>query len=213
MVPIPAGVADGLTLRLSLGGGQEVFITVRVADSDYFRREGQDVHSTAFISLSQALLGGVIRVAGLHGDLNLRIPQGTSSHTEMTLSGRGIKHMDMDSYNLHGDHIFTIHIKMPVNITEEQKEILREFAHLEKDTPGTITGVDKSSFRNFRMRKPSSEQQESSDNSSDKASEPREQSSPVDSERGTNAKGTLTKIIDAVSENETVKLIKKKIWG
>jgi len=211
MVPIPAGVADGQTLRLSLGGGQEVFITVRVAESDYFRREGQDVHTTAFISLSQALLGGVIRVAGLHGDLNLRIPQGTSSHTEMTLSGRGIKHMD--SYNLHGDHIVTIHVKMPVNMTEEQKEILREFAHLEKDTPGTITGVDKSSFRNFRMRKPSSEQQESSDNSSDKASEPREQSRPVDSERGTDAKGTLAKVIDAVSENETVKFIKKKLWG
>ena len=83
----------------------------------------------------------------------------------------------------------------------------------EKDTPGTITGVDKSSFRNFRMRKPSSEQQETSDNSSDKASEPREQSSPVDSESGTDAKGTLAKIIDAVSENETVKFIKKKIWG
>ena len=78
---------------------------------------------------------------------------------------------------------------------------------------GTIAGVGKSGFRNFRMRRASSEQQESSDNSSDKASEPREQSSPVDSERGTNAKGTLTKIIDAVSENETVKFIKKKIWG
>ena len=97
-------------------------------------------------------------------------------------------------------------------MSEEQKEILREFAHLERDTPGTITGVDKNSFRNFRMRKPSSEQ-ESSDTSSDKASEPREQSSPVDSERGTDDKGTLAKIMDAVSENETVKFIKKKIWG
>ena len=62
---------------MSLGGGQEVFITVRVAESDYFRREGQDVHTTAYISLSQALLGGVIRITGLHGDLNLRIPQVT----------------------------------------------------------------------------------------------------------------------------------------
>ena len=65
--------------RLSLGGGQEVFITVRVAESDYFRREGQDVHTTAYISLSQALLGGVIRITGLYGDLNLRIPQVTPS--------------------------------------------------------------------------------------------------------------------------------------
>ena len=54
-----------------------MFITVRVAESDYFRREGQDIHTTAYISLSQALLGGVIRITGLHGDLNLRIPQVT----------------------------------------------------------------------------------------------------------------------------------------
>ena len=103
---------------------------------------------------------------------------------------------------------------MPVNMTDEQKEILREFAYLERDTPGTITGVDKSSFRNFRMRRPSSEQQGgSSDNSSDKTSEPREQSSQAASDREIDAKGTLAKIIDAVSENETVKFIKKKIWG
>ena len=36
-VPIPAGVADGQTLRLSLGQGQELFVTVRVEESDYFR--------------------------------------------------------------------------------------------------------------------------------------------------------------------------------
>ena len=72
--------------RLSLGGGQEVFITVRVAESDYFRREGQDVHTTAHISLSQALLGGVIRITGLHGDLNLRIPQVTQSSSMLLLT-------------------------------------------------------------------------------------------------------------------------------
>ena len=36
-VPIPAGVGDGQTLRLSLGQGQELFVTVRVEESDYFR--------------------------------------------------------------------------------------------------------------------------------------------------------------------------------
>ena len=58
------------------------------------------------------------------------IYQGTSSHTEMTLSGRGIKHME--SYNTHGDHIVHIMIKMPVNMTEEQKELIKEYAYLEK---------------------------------------------------------------------------------
>jgi len=217
-VPIPAGVADGQTLRMSLGGAQEVFITVRVATSDYFRREEYDVHTTAYISLSQALLGGVIRIAGLHGDINLRIPQGTSSHTEMTLSGRGIKHME--SYNTHGDHVVHIMIKMPASMTEEQLEIIREYAYLEKNTPGTINGVDKSSFRDFRMRKPQQEEQKQRDQeqSQKKEEETVDQTSsdkfsPNNEEKSTDAKGTLAKIIEAINENETVKMVKKKLWG
>ena len=220
---------------MSLGGAQEVFITVRVATSDYFRREEYDVHTTAHISLSQALLGGVIRIAGLHGDINLRIPQvnsrhavivltslsitqGTSSHTEMTLSGRGIKHME--SYNTHGDHVVHIMIKMPASMTEEQLEIIREYAYLEKNTPGTINGVDKSSFRDFRMRKPQQEEQKQRDQeqSQKKEEETVDQTSsdkfsPNNEEKSTDAKGTLAKIIEAINENETVKMVKKKLWG
>ncbi|XP_023332094.1 dnaJ homolog subfamily A member 3, mitochondrial [Eurytemora carolleeae] len=101
-VPIPAGISDGQTLRLSLGN-QEVFVTVRVQPSDYYRREGYDIHTDANISISQAILGGIIRIQGLYEDLNIRIPPGTDSHTELTLSGRGLKHME--AYNTYGDHI------------------------------------------------------------------------------------------------------------
>ena len=41
-----------------------MFVTVRVEESGYFRREGIHVHTEADISLSQAILGGVIRVQG-----------------------------------------------------------------------------------------------------------------------------------------------------
>ena len=92
-----------MMFRMSMGQNREVFITVRVEESDYFRREGYDVHTTASISISQALLGGIIRLTGLHEDINLRIPSGTSSHMVMTLSGRGIKHME--SFNMYGDHL------------------------------------------------------------------------------------------------------------
>ena len=69
-----------------MGQNREVFITVRVEETDYFRREGYDVHTTASIGISQALLGGIISLTGLHEDINLRIPAGTSSRTVMTLS-------------------------------------------------------------------------------------------------------------------------------
>ena len=156
------------------------------------RREGQDVHTTAAISLSQALLGGVIRVTGLYEDLNLRIPAGTSSHAEMTLSGRGIKHMD--SSNQFGDHIVHITIKMPTRMTEEQRALIREFARTERDTPGTVNGLDEdggwSSWRGG-------------------AKEKSESSSFSETSGGDDAKGTLAKISDAINQNETVSKVKR----
>ena len=195
MVPIPAGISDGQTLRLSLGGGQEVFITCRVGQSDYFRREGYNVTSTAYISLSQALLGGIIRITGLHDDINLRIPPGTSSHTEMTLSGRGIKHLE--SYNTKGDHIVIIMIKMPAYMSEEQKELIREYAFLEKDTPGTVNGVDRNSFI-FRRKK-----QEEAGSKAESKEKPSTEAEAQNTETKTEEKGLLSKLSDAVGNIKT----------
>ena len=61
-MPIPAGIEDGQTLRMSIGGNEEIFVTVRVEPSTYFRREGADIHTDATISLSQAILGGIVRI-------------------------------------------------------------------------------------------------------------------------------------------------------
>ena len=60
-VPVPAGIEDGQTVRMSVGS-KEIFITFQVAPSDYFRRMGPDVHTDAKISLAQAALGGAVRV-------------------------------------------------------------------------------------------------------------------------------------------------------
>ena len=153
------------------------------------------MHTTAAISLSQALLGGVIRVTGLYEDINLRIPAGTSSHTEMTLSGRGIKHMD--SSNQFGDHIVHITIKMPTRMTEEQRALIREFARTERDTPGTVNGLDEdggwSSWRGGGKEK----------------TPPKSESSFSETSGGDDAKGTLSKISDALNQNETVSKVKR----
>lgn len=41
--------------------------------SRYFRRDGSDVHTDAEISLSQAILGGTIRVQGVYEDQTLQV--------------------------------------------------------------------------------------------------------------------------------------------
>lgn len=162
-IPIPAGIEDGQTLRMSIGGNKEIFVTVRVEPSTYFRREGVDVYTDANISLSQALLGGVIRIQGLYEDLNVRIPPGTSSHAKLTLSDRGFKRLD--AFHGHGDHFVHLKIKVPADLTQEQKDLIQDFAYLEKNTPGTITGIDRNRPRpSQRHRQSQSESSNASTN-------------------------------------------------
>lgn len=150
MVPIPPGIEDGQTLRISLGGSQEVFVTVRVEESSYFTREGSHVHTKADISLSQAVLGGIIRIQGLYEDLNVRIPAGTSSHSVLTLTDRGFK---SPNYG-HGNHYVQLRVRIPTFLTSEQRKLIEEFAYLEKETPGTIEGIDKYGSRPKKKKAP-----------------------------------------------------------
>lgn len=41
--------------------------------SDYFRRDGSDIHTDAKISISQAILGGTIRVRGIYDDHTVQV--------------------------------------------------------------------------------------------------------------------------------------------
>lgn len=83
-VPVPAGIEDGQTVRMSVGN-KELFVTFRVDKSDYFKRDGADVHTEADISVSQALLGGTIRIQGLYEDHTLQV---TFSHLQFVVMQR-----------------------------------------------------------------------------------------------------------------------------
>jgi len=109
-----------------------------VEKSEYFIRKGSDVHTEASISLAQAALGGTIRVQGIYEDLNLQIPPGTPSHTRMRMSGKGIKKVSGFG---HGDHHINIKIKAPKVLTAEQAALIKAYAEIEKDTPGTVMGL------------------------------------------------------------------------
>ena len=119
-------------------GQKEVFITFRVEKSNYFRRDGADIHTDAFISLAQSVLGGAIRLKGIYDEQTVDIAAGTGSHTRIRLGGKGLRKVNAYGY---GDHYVHIKIKVPVRLDDKQKSLLLAYAELEKDTPGTINGI------------------------------------------------------------------------
>ncbi|KAK2574939.1 hypothetical protein KPH14_008705 [Odynerus spinipes] len=136
-VPVPAGVEDGQTVRMAVGN-KEVFITFRVEKSKYFRRDGPDVHTDAEISISQAVLGGTIRIEGVYEDQTVQIRPSTNSHTKIRLTGKGLRKVNGYGY---GDHYVNIKIVVPTKLTEKQKALIQAYAELETDTPGSIYGI------------------------------------------------------------------------
>jgi len=131
-VKIPPGVEDGMRLRVAaegdsgLRGGPpgDLFVVLRVLPHKLFERRGYDVFCEYPISFAQAALGAEIEVPSLSGMAKLRIPEGTQTDTVFRLRGHGIPHLKGAG---RGDQLVKVKITVPTGLTEEQKELLRQF--------------------------------------------------------------------------------------
>ncbi|XP_061568474.1 dnaJ heat shock protein family (Hsp40) member A3a [Cololabis saira] len=141
MVPVPAGVENGQTVRMPVGK-KEIFITFRVQKSSVFRRDGADVHSDLFVSVAQAILGGTARTQGLYETLNLSIPAGIQTDQKIRLTGKGIARISGYGF---GDHYVHVKIKIPKTLTDRQRTLMTSYAEDETDVEGTVNGVTVSS--------------------------------------------------------------------
>ncbi|CAH8540296.1 unnamed protein product [Schistosoma curassoni] len=141
-VSIPAGVEDGQVLRMSVGNdglhNNEIFLQIRVEKSRYFRREGADIHSDITVSLSQAALGGKMRVQGIYENMLVTIPAGSCSNDRIRLPGKGISRINGYGY---GDHYIHIHIQAPKKLTDLQRALLLAYAETENNVTGSVEGV------------------------------------------------------------------------
>ena len=96
-VTIPPGLVDGQTLRLrgkgapgaGTGGPGDALIEIEVLPDRRFTREGDDISLEVPISLSEAVLGGRIRVPTPTGDVTMTVPKGSNTGTTMRLKGKG----------------------------------------------------------------------------------------------------------------------------
>ena len=131
-VQIPAGVDDGNRMRIPDRGspGQnggpagDLYIRIRIKPHDIFERDGQDLHMEMPMSFVTAALGGELEVPTLTGKATLRIPEGTQSGKTFRLRGHGIRSVRNAEK---GDLYVHTTVEIPVNMTTEQKDILRQF--------------------------------------------------------------------------------------
>ena len=148
-IEIPAGVENGEIIKVpfdqelvkwSVDKTDSFYVKVMVQKSDYFQREGFDVHTKADIDVHTALYGGEIEVMSLYEPyLKVKIPPGTSSHQTITLPGNGLRRE-----GLYGNQIVEIGIDT-TDISESDKSVLEDLKNMEnpskEDSKVTITPI------------------------------------------------------------------------
>ena len=145
-VDVPAGIDNGMNLRLSGQGAEgdpgaprgNLIVQVLVDEDKYFHRDGMDVHTECPISVTQAILGGTVDVRTLTGIVEMKIPKGTQVDSKLMLRGKGIPHLHSEGRK--GNHIVHLQIEIPKKVSKRQEELLREFDEEMKHSGGGIYG-------------------------------------------------------------------------
>ncbi len=130
-IKIPAGIKSGETLRVRGKGrshqGQrgDLLITVDVAPSPDYKREGSDLYKTIDIPLKFALFGGKIKVDTPEKEVTLKVPKNTKNGQKFRLKGKGFTDRRT---GIKGDLFLVANIVLPDvdSLPEELRSICEE---------------------------------------------------------------------------------------
>ncbi|HEX7114925.1 MAG TPA: molecular chaperone DnaJ [Steroidobacter sp.] len=131
-VKVPPGVDTGDRIRLA-GEGEagrnggppgDLYVEIRVREHPIFERDGSHLSCEVPISFAVAALGGTVEVPTLDGSVELKVPAETQSGRVFRLREKGVKPVRGGPT---GDLFCRVVVETPVNLTEEQKELLRKF--------------------------------------------------------------------------------------
>ena len=131
-VKIPAGAKTGTKIRAanSAADGTDLYLKVTVADDPRFERDGADLYASISVDVFTAILGGEVEVPTINGRVKLTIPTGTQPEQKIRISGRGMPQLKNPQNK--GDLYVQVKIRIPKQITPEQKALLQKARELEK---------------------------------------------------------------------------------
>jgi curved DNA-binding protein len=135
-ITIPAGVENGQRIKIKGHGGPgvnggpqgDLFITFHIFNNTRFRRDGNDLYVNTDLDLYTAVLGGEIMIDTLDGKVKLKVRPETQNGTKIRLREKGFPVYKKEG--LHGDLIVTFQIKIPTNLTQEQKKLFEQLSKL-----------------------------------------------------------------------------------
>lgn len=132
-VKIPAGVEDGMRIRLAQqgevgpGGGTpgDLYVEIHERPHDIFSRKGDDLHCRVTLPMTAAALGTRLTIKTLDSEEQVDVKPGTQPGASLKLRGRGVPHLRGTG---RGDLYIHLDVRTPTKLDAEQERLLRELA-------------------------------------------------------------------------------------
>lgn len=139
-VNIPAGVGEGMQLKLSGKGNAgpfggvagDLLVVIEEEKDEHLQRDGENLHVEAYISFIDAVLGNTIEVPLVEGKAKIKIDPGTQSGKMLRLRGKGLP--NLNGYG-NGDLFVHINVWTPKKVSSEEKAMLEKCRNSENFVP------------------------------------------------------------------------------
>lgn len=130
-INIPAGVDNNQVVTVRGGGNAglrggvngDLHIIVSVANHKLLERENYNLKLKIFLPFTMLVTGGEVKVPLVKGTTKIKIPEYTQNNTVFKLKGKGVKHLNSNTY---GDLLVTIVGEVPKGLSKADKELLNK---------------------------------------------------------------------------------------
>lgn len=133
LVKIPKGIINGAKIKIISEGEAgirkaqqgDLYIYISIKSHEFYQIDGLNLHCSAPIKMTTAILGGCIEIPTIDGNVaKVNIPAGTQYGTKLRIRNKGMPKINSLE---HGDIYVYINIELPVKISSKQKELLKNF--------------------------------------------------------------------------------------
>lgn len=131
-IKIPAGVVDGMQLKVSNKGNDapgnnnipgDLIVAIEEIEHEFLKREGENLHLDLYISFPEAVLGISKDIDAVNGKVRIKLEEGIQSGKILRLKGKGIP--SINGYG-NGDLLVHVNVWTPKNLNKEQKQFFEK---------------------------------------------------------------------------------------
>ncbi|MCW4468417.1 molecular chaperone DnaJ [Flavobacterium sp. MFBS3-15] len=132
-IKIPAGVVDGMQLKVSNKGNDapgsnsipgDLIVAIEEVEHETLKREGENLHLDLYISFAEAALGTSKDIDTVNGKVRIKLEEGIQSGKILRLKGKGIP--SVNSYGT-GDLLVHVNVWTPKTLSKEQRHFFEKY--------------------------------------------------------------------------------------